>query len=71
MSIVIEDEEVSAYHCQIVREGDDLFLEDLGSLNGTFANGGQVSDRFRLSIGDVVTVGSVLFQFFDSIETPR
>lgn len=69
--IVIDEEEVSAHHCQIVRDGDDLFLEDLGSLNGTFANGGQVSDRFRLSIGDVVTVGSVLFQFFDSVETPR
>ncbi len=61
--ICISDEEVSRYHCQIAREGDNLFLYDLNSTNGTFANGGLVSGRFRLSIGDVVTVGSWLFTF--------
>ncbi len=63
--IVIAEEEVSAHHCQIARAGDDLFLEDLNSLNGTYANGGRVTDRFRLSVGDVMTVGSVLFQFLE------
>lgn len=61
--IVIEEEEVSKYHCQLVREGDSLYLEDLGSTNGTFANGGRVATRFRLSVGDVMTVGSVFFTF--------
>ena len=61
--IVLDDEEVSAEHCQIVRDGDDLILEDLGSTNGTFANGGRVVGRFRLSVGDVMTVGGVLFRF--------
>jgi hypothetical protein len=69
--IVIDEDEVSSHHCQIVSDGDDLFLEDLGSLNGTFANGGQVHDRFRLSVGDLVTVGSVLFQFTGSNQTPK
>jgi Ca-activated chloride channel family protein len=61
--IVIEEGEVSNYHCRIVRRGDDLLLEDLGSTNGTFANGGLVETPFRLSVGDVVTVGSWLFMF--------
>lgn len=61
--IVIPEDEVSSYHCRIFREGDELFLEDLGSTNGTFANGGQVHGRFRLSAGDIVTVGSWLFMF--------
>ncbi len=61
--LVLSEKEVSAYHCQIVRDGDDLYLEDLGSTNGTFANGGMLADRFRLSVGDVVTVGSALLMF--------
>ncbi len=61
--VVIEHAGVSAHHCVIRRRGDDLLLEDLSSTNGTFANGGRVKDPFRLSSGDVVTVGPVLFRF--------
>ncbi len=59
--IVIPEDTVSSYHCQLVREGDDWILEDLNSTNGTFANGGRVKGRFRLSVGDVLTVGSWFF----------
>ena len=61
--IVIPEESVSKYHCWLIREGDDLFLEDLNSTNGTFANRGRVTDRFRLSEGDVMTIGTWLFMF--------
>lgn len=58
--IVLGDSDVSGVHCHIVRVGDDFYLEDLNSTNGTFANGGQVSERFRLSVGDVITVGTTM-----------
>jgi pSer/pThr/pTyr-binding forkhead associated (FHA) protein len=61
--VVIPEEEVSRYHCQIVRDGDSLVLHDLDSTNGLFANGGKVEKRFRLHVGDVVTIGSWLFMF--------
>jgi Ca-activated chloride channel family protein len=61
--IIIPENEVSEYHCCIVRRNGDLLLEDLQSTNGTFANGGRVEEPFRLSVGDVVTVGSWLFMF--------
>ena len=61
--IVLNEDEVSAHHCQIVRRDGTLYLEDLQSTNGTFANGGRVESPFRLSAGDVVTVGSTLFMF--------
>ncbi len=61
--IVIPENEVSERHCQIIRQGDEYYLEDMGSSNGTFANGGKVEGLFRLSAGDVVTVGSWLFMF--------
>jgi Ca-activated chloride channel family protein len=59
--IMIADPAVSSYHCAIVKQDDDYFLHDLNSTNGTFANGGRVEGHFRLSAGDVVTVGSQLF----------
>ncbi|NDJ85617.1 MAG: VWA domain-containing protein [Chloroflexi bacterium] len=59
--IVMTEPAVSEYHCQITQQGDDFILEDLGSTNGTFANGGMVDRPFRLSVGDVLTVGSWLF----------
>ncbi len=64
--VVVPEDGVSAYHCQIVRGGADLFLEDLNSTNGTYANGGRVAGRFRLSVGDIITVGSWLFMCRDA-----
>lgn len=61
--IVIDDPTVSEHHARITREGDALYLEDLGSKNGTFANNGRVAARFRLSAGDVMTVGAWFFMF--------
>jgi hypothetical protein len=60
--IVIPEDQVEAHHCKIVRQGDDLILTDLGTSSGTFANGGLLpaGKPFRLSAGDVVTVGSRL-----------
>lgn len=52
------DTTVSSHHARvIVRAGTQLLLEDLGSSNGTFVNGQQIS---RQSIGpdDVVLIGS-------------
>lgn len=61
--IVIGEAEVSDRHCRIFKRGQDYILEDLDSTNGTFANGGKIDKVFRLSVGDVMTVGSWLFMF--------
>jgi pSer/pThr/pTyr-binding forkhead associated (FHA) protein len=39
-----------------------LYLEDLGSTNGTFLNGKQVSDSARLKKGDQVQVGQTILR---------
>jgi Ca-activated chloride channel family protein len=61
--IVLDEEPISRHHCELVRENNVWYLVDLKSTNFTFANGGRVIDRFRLSVGDVVTVGTTLFTF--------
>lgn len=52
--------EVSRKHCRVVRDGDSLKLEDLGSSNGTFLNGQRVQEAI-LSPGDTIQVGPVIF----------
>src|ERR1700722_12451690 len=52
--------EVSRKHARLVRDGDTLRLEDLGSSNGTYLNGQRVQEAV-LSPGDSVQIGPVVF----------
>jgi len=56
-AVRLNDEGVSREHSQLVREGEKIILEDLGSTNGTFCNGIRV-DRRELADGDKIMVGS-------------
>jgi pSer/pThr/pTyr-binding forkhead associated (FHA) protein len=52
--------DISRKHCRMIREGDSIRLEDLGSSNGTYVNGQRVQEAI-LQPGDTVRVGPVLF----------
>ena len=59
--LVLGDDSVSRRHAMLVREGDRIILTDLGSTNGTFVNGRQITeaevqpgDRLRLGDLDLV-----------------
>ena len=56
-----QDALISSFHLQIESLDDGGFqLTDLGSMNGTFVNGGRV-DKTRLLDGDTVRVGKTEF----------
>ena len=57
--IVIGAGYVSARHARFSLMGQNLFVEDLGSTNGTSVNGQPISDPVALNENDVVTVGDV------------
>src|ERR1700683_3770364 len=52
--------EVSRKHCRLIKDGDTVRLEDLGSSNGTYHNGQRVQEAV-LAPGDNVQVGPVTF----------
>jgi pSer/pThr/pTyr-binding forkhead associated (FHA) protein len=52
--------DVSRKHCRLIRDGDGIRIEDLGSSNGTYVNGQRVQEAI-LQPGDTVRVGPVLF----------
>lgn len=57
--IVIGAGYVSSRQAQFSLLGRDLFVEDLGSTNGTQVNGETIRSATPLSSGDVVGVGAV------------
>ncbi len=57
--IVIGDDFVSSRHARVYPSGGDVFIEDLGSTNGTLVNGERIVGPTRLSAGDSIEVGSV------------
>ncbi|MFC1654724.1 adenylate/guanylate cyclase domain-containing protein, partial [Myxococcota bacterium] len=55
--VVIKDERVSKIHASIHREGQDWYIRDWCSANGTLVNGERVAEK-KLQDGDVVRLGS-------------
>ena len=56
------DDFASAQHARFESRRDGLWVEDIGSTNGTFVNGARVTTPRRLSKGDVVRVGQTDFK---------
>jgi len=54
---------VSRKHARVYRDGNDYFVEDLGSGNGTFLNGQKVEKPHRLKSNDRLKFGPILVRF--------
>jgi FHA domain-containing protein/zinc ribbon protein len=61
-AVFLDDVTVSRDHALVVRRGEDLYLDDLGSLNGTYVNRHRV-DSHRLDDGDELQIGKYKLTF--------
>jgi pSer/pThr/pTyr-binding forkhead associated (FHA) protein len=57
------DEFASARHVRVEPRRDGVWVNDLGSTNGTFVNGVQIDRPRKLMNGDVVRVGETELRF--------
>ena len=71
-NIHIEVGAVSRNHCQVLREGNSYFVEDLGSRNGTFLNDepAKLEGKRQLKTGDELRVCEVTFRFVADSKSP-
>lgn len=63
--VVVDVGAVSRHHAKVVRKGEQYWVEDLNSRNGTFLNGQLVSGQQRLQPGDRIRICDVEFEFRD------
>jgi Nif-specific regulatory protein len=66
--IAIRTDQASRRHARIHWGGQQWFLEDLESRNGTFLNGNRIASPQPLEDGDVIEVGGYAITFTGKIE---
>lgn len=64
--IKIDNNLVSRQHAKISSSGGQIFLEDLGSMNGTFVNGQRIKGRVQISSSDDIIIGRLRFSLTGS-----
>jgi len=64
--IFLDDVTVSRRHAEFLRSGTSFEVKDLGSLNGTYLDGGRISGTVGLSDGSEVQVGKFRLTFYAS-----
>jgi hypothetical protein len=62
--IFLDDVTVSRNHAMLVRRSDGVFIDDLGSLNGTYVNRRRIESH-RLADGDELQVGKYKLTFLE------
>jgi pSer/pThr/pTyr-binding forkhead associated (FHA) protein len=62
-SVVIDSGVVSTDHARITYRNRSLWVEDLGSHNGTYINGRKITGPTAVKPDDILQVGDVRFKF--------
>jgi hypothetical protein len=69
--IVLDTMVVSGHHCAFDLIGvADVFVQDLGSTNGTYVNDRMIKERTHLSDGDVIAIGPYRIRYVQASEEP-
>jgi hypothetical protein len=61
--VLVEDPFASSSHARIFPRGDFMYIEDMGSTNGTYLNGRQVHAAERLNVSDVIRIGDSEYRY--------
>jgi pSer/pThr/pTyr-binding forkhead associated (FHA) protein len=61
--IHIDDPFASSAHARLFFRGDFMYIEDMGSTNGTYLNGRQLRTAERLKVADVIRIGDSEYRY--------
>src|SRR5690348_7970347 len=69
LDMVLVEDMVSRRHAKIIVTDDQIFIQDLGSTNGTFVNGEKIK-RAKLSEGDRILIGTSIIKLVAAESAP-
>ena len=61
-AIRLDDDYVSTRHARIASSGDQWFVEDLGSTNGTYVGTARITQPTTLTLGTQVRIGKTILE---------
>jgi FHA domain len=61
--IRVDDPFASSAHARVFERGDFMYVEDMGSTNGTYLNGRQLRTAERLKVADVIRIGDSEYRY--------
>jgi len=61
--VTVDDPFASAAHARIFPHGQFMYIEDMGSTNGTFLNGRQLRKPEQLRVADVIRIGDTEYRY--------
>ncbi|MFC4376540.1 FHA domain-containing protein [Nocardia halotolerans] len=61
-TLVLTDDYASTRHARLSQRGDDWYVEDLGSTNGTYLDRAKVTTAVRVPLGTPVRVGKTVIE---------
>ena len=68
--LTLSDPFASRRHSRLFRTGGELFIEDLGSRNGTLVNGQAIQQPTRVGPGDVIKISNSLIRIAAEAAAP-
>lgn len=61
-SLRLDTRSISKNHAELLIEGEELWIRDLNSTNGTYANGEKITGLTKLNTGDLVQFATLVFR---------
>jgi pSer/pThr/pTyr-binding forkhead associated (FHA) protein len=61
-TLVLDDDYASTRHARIAQQGEEWYVEDLGSTNGTYLDRAKVTGPTRVPLGVPVRIGKTVIE---------
>lgn len=61
-AIRLDDDYVSTRHARVAASGDEWFVEDLGSTNGTYIGSARITQPTTITLGTQVRIGKTVLE---------